>query len=846
MSTDYRLSYLNLGSHPLRPEAVAGKRHVDYRLFASACALALAGIPASSWADSCTSPATTINSAINDRCTLDSGESVNITSIGSLTFSSSYALNMNAGAGNVTNEGIISGVFPNSVSVYIGGATTADIINHGTIRNDATTQNNAAIGTLFGIGVLNRITNTGLIESVSGDTSHAILNFFQITNGIDNSGTIRGKTSGITNGRPTNSIGGIRNTSGGVIEAIDANGAGITNNGLISQGIVNSGTISGNLAGILNSGTISSNTDDYAIDNRGGTITGGISNNGILDGKVALDTASLRITGTTARVSGDISGGGTSSITIDGNFTAEAAAHVGTITVNNAATLNFVSNQNWSGSNTFSNNGSVVIGTAATPGVTLTTANYTQSATGLLQIGASSDSNYGKLLVTGTANFAPGARINVDVATVNTLGINQVLARVISAGTLNASTFNIRDNSALFNFRQVRNGNDIDLRVVANSSLGTGIRDTVIEQRIWSALDAAGVLDTQLNNGVTGDMGNVINAFGQLPDNRAVARAATQTLPLASGHQAILGTLGTFQNVIQNRIGGNTGLSSGDALKDKQIWGRVFGSRADQDDRKGASGFSADSWGLGFGADAEVAAGTRVGLAYGYAKTSVNGNTDLAGTAQDSNISSHLFSAYGSKELGQERSLSWQADLGVSDNDSKRQLNFGGLNRSARADYRTYSAHVGAALRQQFALSDTTSLTPALRADYTWLKSQSYQETGADALNLNVASQKTDALVLGADTYLQHRFSPTSRLDAYLGVGYDTINKPGAIVAAYAGAAGLSFVTSGIELSPWLVRGGIGYTHTTANGTEVSVRYDAESRSDYLNQSASVRAKWMF
>ncbi|WP_175626380.1 MULTISPECIES: autotransporter domain-containing protein [Oxalobacteraceae] len=846
MSTDYRLSYLNLGSHQLLPEAVAGKRHVDYRLFASACALALAGIPASSWADSCTSPATTINSATNDRCTLNAGESVNITSIGSLTFSSSNALDMNAGAGNVTNEGTISGTFPNATSVFVGGVTTADIINHGTIRNDATTQNNAAIGTLNGFGVLNRITNTGLIESVGGTTSRAIFNLFQITNGIDNSGTIRGKTSGITNERATSTIGGIRNTSGGVIAAIDANGAGITNNGLISQGIVNSGTISGNQAGILNSGTISSNTDGYAIDNRGGTINGGISNSGILDGKIALDSASLRITGTTARVSGDISGGGTSSITIDGNFTAEAAANVGTITVNNAATLNFVSNQNWSGSNAFSNNGSVVIGTAATPGVTLTTANYTQSATGLLQIGASSDSNYGKLLVTGTANFAPGARINVDVATVNTLGINQVLARVISAGTLNASTFNISDNSALFNFRQVRNGNDIDLRVVANNSMGTGIRDAVIEQRTWSALDAARVLDTQLNNGVTGDMGNVINAFGQLPDNRAVARAATQTLPLASGHQAIQGALSSFQNVIQNRIGGNTGLSSGDTLKDKQIWGRVFGSRADQDDRKGSAGFSADSWGLGFGADAEVAAGNRVGLAYGYAKTSVNGNTDLAGAAQDSNISSHLFSAYGSKELGQERSLSWQADLGVSDNDSRRQLNFGGLNRTARADYRTYSAHVGATLKQQFALSETTSLTPALRADYTWLKSQSYQETGADALNLHVASQKTDALVLGADTYLQHRYSPTSRLDAYLGVGYDTINKPGAIVAAYAGAAGLSFVTNGIELSPWLVRGGIGYTHTTANGTEVSLRYDAEGRSDYLNQSASVRAKWMF
>ncbi|ABR90419.1 autotransporter [Janthinobacterium sp. Marseille] len=506
---------------------------------------------------------------------------------------------------------------------------------------------------------------------------------------------------------------------------------------------------------------------------------------------------------------------------------------VGGLTKLSAGTLSIA------GDNSYGGNTTVAAGT-------LRFDSYTQGAGQVLGIGASSINNYGKLAVNNTATFAADARIAVDVASVNTLAVNQTLNAVISAGTLNASTFNVSDNSALFNFQAIRNGNDVDLRIVANSNQGTGIRDAVIGQGTWSALDAARVLDTQLNNGVTGDMGNVINAFGQLPGNREVARATAQTLPLASGHQAIQGTLGTFQNLIQNRIGGNSGLSSGDTLKDKQIWGRAFGSRADQDDRKGSAGFSADSWGLGFGADAEVAAGNRVGLAYGYAKTSVNGNTDLAGTAQDSNISSHLFSAYGSKELSQERSLSWQADLGVSDNDSMRQLSFGGLNRSARADYRTYSAHVGAALTQRFALSETTSLMPALRADYTWLKSQSYSETGADALNLNVASQKTDALVLGADLHLLHSLSSTSRIEVNLGVGYDAINKSGNIVAAYAGAPGLSFVSNGIDHSPWLLRGGIGYTHRTGNGTEVSLRYDAESRSDYLNQSASVRAKWAF
>jgi hypothetical protein len=43
-----------------------------------------------------------------------------------------------------------------------------------------------------------------------------------------------------------------------------------------------------------------------------------------------------------------------------------------------------------------------------------------------------------------------------------------------------------------------------------------------------------------------------------------------------------------------------------------------------------------------------------------------------------------------------------------------------------------------------------------------------------------------------------------------------------------------------------MVRGGIGYSMTVANGTEVSFRYDAEGRSDYLNHTASLRAKWAF
>lgn len=492
------------------------------------------------------------------------------------------------------------------------------------------------------------------------------------------------------------------------------------------------------------------------------------------------------------------------------------------------------------GNNTYSGNTTVSSGM-------LKFDSYAQSASQTLGIGVTNPGNYGKLDVTGTATFNTNAQLHIEVASIPTLANGTILTNVIRAGTLNANGFTVTDNSALFNFETIENANSVDLRVGVSSS--NGILDAVNEHRHWSAAGAANVLDSQVSNGATGDMGTVVTALGQLSNKRDLSRAAAQTLPLISGNQAIQGTLSTFQKLVQNRNGINTGASglpSGDALSNKNAWGKMFGSRADQDDRGGASGFTADTWGLALGGDAEVAAGARLGVAYAYAKTSVDGNTDISGSAQHANIDSHILSAYGSKDIGANRTFSFQADLGVSDNKSTRYIDFGGLNRTARADYRTYSTHIGAAISQNFALNSKTTLTPTLRADYTWLKSQAYNESGADALNLGVASNRTDAFVIGADAFLQHRFSDVSRLDANFGVGYDAINESGNILAIYAGVPGQSFVTTAIDHSPWLVRGGIGYSMTVANGTEVSFRYDAEGRSDYLNHTASLRAKWVF
>lgn len=483
---------------------------------------------------------------------------------------------------------------------------------------------------------------------------------------------------------------------------------------------------------------------------------------------------------------------------------------------------------------------------------------YNQSGGQTLTLGAASSSSHGQLAVTGTATFQTDASLAVDVVSANTLAIGQTLSSVISAGTLNASTFSVSDNSALFNFEAVLNGNAVDLSV----SQGLSAQDAATGAGLGPAAGAAQVLDTLLNSAPGGDMGTVVTALGSLGTARDVARATAQTLPLVSGIAALQGVLGAFNRVLQSRqdtataatpsaltyasLGGPGDLPANRTARTGQAWARTFGAQADQSDHKGSAGFDAGTWGLALGADAPWGDAQRLGLAYAHARTQVNGKTDLAGTAQNAGIDTHLLALYGSRELAGGLTLDWQADLGLSRHQSQRFVNFGGLVRTASASYDSYSAHGGIAVARRVQLNADTTLMPGLSADYTWLHSRGYTESGAGALNLQVDAQSTEALVLGADLKFGHRLSSLSDLSGYLGLGYDTINQRNTLMAAYIGAPTQQFSTSAAEPSPWIARAGLTYSRTLANGTDVSVHYDVQTRGPLLNQSASVKATWMF
>lgn len=328
-------------------------------------------------------------------------------------------------------------------------------------------------------------------------------------------------------------------------------------------------------------------------------------------------------------------------------------------------------------------------------------------------------------------------------------------------------------------------------------------------------------------------------------DDTAISNAVTQTLPLLTGGSMLVtsNTLARVNQIIQSRTAINAGMSSGDEFfSDNNVWMKPFGSWADQKDRSGVSGFKADTAGLVIGADAEIQNTARLGVAFAYAETDVDGNSSIA----PHNVNTDFLQVigYGSYSLNPKTELIFQVDAGKGMSEGQRVIAF--TSSVANSDYDSITAHVGLGLERTMKINERTEFSPELRADYSWIRDDSYSETGAGVFNLSVDSRNTDELILAVDGKIVHSFNDMISMSGVLGVGYDTINEQASITAIFAGAPGASFVTDGIEPSPWIGRASAGLTYIINDGIELTANYDANYRQDFLNQTASLKFSWAF
>jgi len=800
---------------------------------------------------------------------------------------------------SITNSGSISSVYDSGVanSGTVGAIDNSGSISGGSsgINNGTGGKNKFALMRERSVYAIDSITNSGFISgeyagisnagtigaitnssSIIGSSGSGIYSYGTIDS-VDNSGSISGSYAGISN---AGTIGAITNSS----SIIGSSGSGIYSYGTIDS-VDNSGSISGSYAGISNSGTIGSITnsglikgDTSSIYNQG-EITDGITNTGTLSGTVILNGADLTVTGTTARIIGDIgqeessssstistfmayvmntvsstmsgSGGtvqiGDNSGSASSTFTSEGNIYgVDAVNVMNNATFN-LSNGVQIG-NALNNAGKIFIDSSTSSGTAsghMATVNGDYSQNGVLSIGAVSNSNYGQLSVSGTATLEESASFDVDVKTINTLAAGQTLHDVLNAGTLagvSADTLTVTDNSALLKFLAVQDVNAVHLEIEKD----TTIQQAVEQVGFGPGTGLAGLLD-QLTDACStggeqafcsGPVKDLLDELNLATSNADVAKILAPALPLlqASSNKAIQSALSQINQIIGNfQTGG--GSSGNGWLTQRKMWLKPLVSKIDQGSIGSSAGYKADTAGFVMGAEGSIDSSNRVGVALAYYSSDADGIVSTQ--THRAKTTGYQLVTYGTSAYG-ETHLNWQFDVGTGNTKGRRIV---GAN-VASSDYDNQTAHIGVGLSQAITISNDVTLTPLVNLDYTNLQDGSYTETGSGVL-LSVGSRTTEQLVLSTGAKWMQALNPQLSFNAQGTVGYDLINETSGLTASIVGAPG-SFFQTGIKTSAWVARMGLGWVYTPTETTSWSFNYDLGKRESYTDQTISLVFKWSF
>lgn len=836
----------------------------------------------------------TVNGA-SEGCVVGPNEVLNVTSSGDIEVPSS--LNSGIGvdydtvtAGLLTNDGRISGGTSsnnnNTTTINVSGSTIDGITNNGRIEdgnnsiisiNSSTVTgqiNNTSTGIISGPyigldvnnnskvngGILNSgkwntvnghaigVRNGSTVDSITnnadaiisgGDSKGIYLSGGIVTNDILNSGLIDGGEGAIIIEGST--VGGdIVNDDR--IESYDGAAIAIYDNSLVSGKIINNSTLKGTqgiyidgseiTSAIENFGTIEG-TNGNAITINDPTAPVTIQNSGTILGSIVMENTTFNINADNLNVDGSITGTDNSSVFINGDFTTK-----GDIAADSGIYLDFdktlTTTHDFTTDN-FNNLGTFVIDPV---GTTTITGDYNQDSGATLRIAATNPSDYSKLLVTGTGNFGNNTTIDVDVRG-SSFTNGTTLTDVIKAGTLNASTFSVTDNSHLYDFTAQVNATSVDLitamtSTIADSAAETGSKNT----------GAATALDAIIAGG---NAPEIAAAFGSLTSAQEVANAVSTTVPStpAASATAVMQTMDNVGRIVQAREEANLGLSSGDGfLTSKNMWFKPFASWSNQDNQGGISGFDGDTYGFVGGIDGTVSDKSRLGVAIAYANTDVDSKSSIA--KQGVEIDSYQLAIYGSRSLENRTELSFQTDFGYNNNDSTRNINIGGLTSRAEADFDSWSFRASAGLGRTYDIGAKTTITPSARVDYALVRTDSYTESGAGALNLNVDSAFNDQLIPAVEAKLVHRANDKLSFSANGGVGYDVISDDSTMTASFAGGGGV-FTTTGIEPSPWVIRSGVGVTYQATDSLDLTARYDREDRgSEFDTNTVSLKARLPF
>ncbi len=560
---------------------------------------------------------------------------------------------------------------------------------------------------------------------------------------------------------------------------------------------------------LTNSGTISSPgtaVESYAgnttiINNAGATISG--------------DTCAIRLWGGTNTIinHGTISNIVDNESLVDGGEeTAALRVSSGTTSIINTGTIN----------------GHVVLDADPTAALDVGANNlvlsgggtYNQGAGATLKLTANSATNFGKVTAAG-ASLDPESKVAVRVGGYIPNNTAFKIVDTSGAGVENVPG-TITTSSPVFSFAGSQATGDLII-TATRAHPYNALAATPDARAVGAALESIGAA-------AAGDMATVLNTLDSLTSATQLSDSLESMHPdMSSGNmQTTQAIANQFRSSVATRLGyvrnglAESGISTGDMIQGMGFWLQGLGSHAQQDTRKGIEGFQYNTFGTSFGADKIMGDHVRVGLAGGYGYADVNSKTIGSPRTNINGFQGTLYGSYDSISLGAAREKGkyseqavrtqgesfWYADamFGFTQNnyDSSREVYLGNAVRLADATHygQQYTSTLEAGYTMAFKRIKPLEVTPFASLEHSYLYMNSYKESGADALNLNVEREGFNALVQGLGVKLAYpleskkfgTFVPTIRNAwqyDYIGDRYET-------TASFAGG-GPSFNTTGAK-----------------------------------------------
>ncbi len=775
------------------------------------------------------------------------------------------------GTGGFTKQGSGTLTFT-GLNTYTGGTSVGD----GTLQLGI---DGGAAGSIK--GAVSTDVAGGALEIVNSDTSAitSITNTLGVTR-FRNATTAGGMT--ILN--PGGSTEFYNTASAGTANITDSGTGSLTffNNSTAANATITNGSslafLGSSTAGNATINTLSGGTTLFAGSASGGqaaftTAAGGtfqissVSGIGMTAGSIAgagswvlggkqLTAGSLN---TDTTVSGVISGSGgslvkvgTGTLTLSGanSYTGTTEVAAGGLMVMGSLTSNVTvdAGANFGGTGTITGNLTVNGNIRPDIGTTNVVGLYTQGAGSTYTVEVTPGGLSDKINVTGNAVISNTSSVAVmaDAGTYQ----RRTTYTILTASTGVTGTYGgVTSNFAFLTPTLSYDANDVFLTLLQSSSAFAAGGQTGNQKSVGYALDLA-------NPTATGDFNTVLNALSLL--STAQGPGALDTI--SGMNYAGFGTLGVqAANAFMNAFTGNAGHGVGGTHQALAVdtndscnfscdveprWGTWMGGFGGLGTVSGDASTHGSTYNLGgaaVGLDYKFDPQFTAGVTVGYS-TSTLWTSGLPGQGTSDQVQMGLYGQYTQGNLY----VDGLADYAHGQNRMTRPILISGLNAHTAQGNTSVEQFFGLVeTGYKVAVTDNAFVTPFARLQGSTATQAGFTETGADSLDLNVASQTTNSLrsVLGAQVG-----GTFAKVDVKLQAGWshEMADTSRPVTASFAGAPAFGFTTQGAAAPRDGAVVGAMASATIADRTSLYARYDGDFEGGTTSHTffAGLRLTW--